>query len=242
MNLIGVDDVPDALGLGSHELIALVGGGGKTTTLFSLGRALPGRVVLTTTTKMGRDRTEGRPILCRPTMAEVRAIAGPTLVWDSMDEHKAIGVTGETVDSWFDAVDHIVVEADGARRKPFKAPAPYEPVIPSRATTVVAVIGADALDRVIEDQCHRPLRVAALAGCSSYDRLTPERATAVLLSTDGSRKGVAADARFVVVVTKVTDGNSALVARLAAALNGHVERVVTVAFDPLLRAHPAEGD
>ncbi|MCA9955673.1 MAG: hypothetical protein KC434_13180, partial [Anaerolineales bacterium] len=35
-----------------NELIAFVGGGGKTSLLFALGAALPGRRILTTTTRI----------------------------------------------------------------------------------------------------------------------------------------------------------------------------------------------
>ena len=242
MHLLRIDEVAAAIGLGGHELVALVGGGGKTTTLFALGRALggragTGRVVLTTTTKMSSQRTEGLPVLCNPAMSDIAAIAGPTLVWQAEDGPKALGVPPGSVDAWFDAVDHVVVEADGARRHPFKAPANYEPVIPARTTTVIAMIGADALDQVISERCHRPVLVAAVAGCGSDDRLTPERAARVLLSGDGSRKSVPCGARFVVVVTKVGDNNESSVARLVSALNGRVDNCVTVAFDPSLHPH-----
>ena len=114
-----------------------------------------------------------------------RALIGPTdddlasaldqddavLVWRTTDERKALGFSPHEVDRWFanGAADHIVVEADGARRRPFTAPAPWEPPIPSASTQVVACIGADALGYVIADRVHRPLRVAAAAGCSPYE-------------------------------------------------------------------------
>ena len=60
-------------------------------------------------------------------------------------------------------LDHLVVEADGSRRMPFKAPLEYEPVVPSRTTTLVACVGAAALGAVISEQCQRPERVAAVA-------------------------------------------------------------------------------
>lgn len=114
----------------------------------------------------------------------------------------------------------VVVEADGARGHPAKAPADHEPVIPATATLVVAVIGSDALGRVIADQCHRPLRVAAVVGCGPYERLTPERAAVLLTSERGGRRAVPAGARFAVLVTKVDPAGSRLVDELLAALSG----------------------
>ena len=91
-------------------------------------------------------------------------------------------------------------------------------MIADGATAVVAVLGADALDRVIEDQCHRPLRVAALVGCSPYQRLTPERAARLLLDPDGSRRHVAPGVRFSVVLTKVSETRQEVASQVAAEL------------------------
>jgi probable selenium-dependent hydroxylase accessory protein YqeC len=233
---IPLNHLASSLRLQQRELVALVGGGGKTTTLAALGRQLPGRVVLTTTTKMGRDQLGRFTVLDGPDDADLRDAlgSGPVVVRSRVEEHKAIGVTAEACDRWFadpTMLDHLVVEADGARTRPFKAPRALEPVIPGNTTTVLAHIGADALGRVIVDQCHRPLRVASVAGCRPSERLTPERAAAVLLSDHGSRKGVPAAARFVVVVTKVEPANQVLVDELAAAVAPRAE-VVAVEYDP----------
>ena len=74
------------------------------------------------------------------------------------------------------------------------------------------MIGADALNRVIADQCHRPLRVAAVVGCSPYERLDPVRAAILLSHPDGARRSV--DNGFGVVVTKVSSTNRPLVDHL----------------------------
>lgn len=218
---VAIDDLAEALEPNDHELVSLVGGGGKTTALFALGRQLPGAVVLTTTTKMHRDHTDGNVVLLGPTdsaLAERLARDRTVLVWESDSNDKARGVGPATCDRWFDLADHVVVEADGARQRPFTAPGPFEPVVPSRTTTLVACVGAAAIGRVIADQCHRPLRVAAVAGCSPYQRLTPERLARVLLSDRGLRKGCPPDARFVIVVGGVDDPSRTLLDRLAEAV------------------------
>ena len=205
MRVTSLAGAAEALGLGRRSLVALVGGGGKTTLLFALGRNLPARTLLTTTTRMGRDRTGGFPCLIGPTDDELAAALDQddaVLAWRTTDERKALGFAPTEVDRWFanGAADHIVVEADGARRRPFTAPAPWEPPIPSASTCVVACIGADALGYVIADRVHRPLRVAAAAGCSPYERLTPARAAAALTSPVGMMKNVPESARFTVAV------------------------------------------
>ncbi|NIW29012.1 MAG: putative selenium-dependent hydroxylase accessory protein YqeC [Actinobacteria bacterium] len=188
---------------------------------------------MTTTTKMGRDRTGGYPVLFAPTDDELRtavATHGAVLAWKADAAHKALGVEPETCDRWFDLVDHVVVEADGSRRHPFKAPRPYEPVVPAATTVLVACVGADALGRVIADQCQRPLRVAAVAGCSPYQRLTPGRLSRVLLSDRGSRKDCPDGARFAVLVNQVGERERPFVDELAECVGSAVPVVAVAPF------------
>jgi probable selenium-dependent hydroxylase accessory protein YqeC len=219
VEVIGIDGLHDALGLGRHELVSLIGGGGKTTSLFHLGRQLSGHSVLTTTTKMGSERDGGFPVLLAPTEAAF-ARHNEVLVWRDRTKRKATGVAPEDCDRWFGlpGVDHVVVEADGSRQRPFKAPHVFEPVVPAATTVLVACVGADALGRVIADQCHRPLRVAAIAGCSPYQRLTPERIATVLLSDRGSRKSCPPGARYAVAVHRVDATSRPFVDELAGLL------------------------
>ena len=213
-----IGDIADALGLGDHELVSLVGGGGKTTVLFALGAQLRGTVVLTTTTKMGRERTGGLEPLLAPsdeTLLGGLADRRVALAWRAVSDHKALGVEPHVCDRWFEMADHVVVEADGSRRMPFKAPLEYEPVVPAQTTVLVACVGAAALGAVISEQCQRPDRVAAVAGCSAADQLTPQRLAAVLLSAQGSRKDCPPSARFAVVINQVLPSHHRYVADLA---------------------------
>jgi len=228
---VAIDHLAGALELGDHELISLVGGGGKTSALFALGRQLSGAVVLTTTTKMHRDLTDGNTVLFDPTdpdLNEWLVRTGRVLVWGSDAEDKARGVKPDACDRWFDMADFVVVEADGARQRPFTAPGPFEPVVPLRTTLLIACVGADAIGRVIADQCHRPLRVAALAECSPYHRLTPERLAKVLLNERGSRKGLPSGSRFAILVAGVDSASGWLVDDLADQIEGRAP-VIAVA-------------
>ena len=238
---IPLTDIASALGVGDQNHVALVGGGGKTTLLHALGDRLAGRIVLTTTTKMGADEHRGRPVLIDPSDEEIVAAtaAGPVVAFRRVEGGKAIGVDPARCDRWFELVDHVVIEADGSRGRPFKAPAEYEPVIPATTTLVVHVIGGDALGRVIADQCHRPLRVAALAGCRADQRLDPGLAAAVILHERGVRRSVPPDARFAVAITKVDQTTASLAGELAAELRGREPdlRIVAVAAHD----HGSEG-
>lgn len=230
---IPLSDVAVALDVGDRSHIALVGGGGKTTLMHALGDQLRGRVVLTTTTKMGSDQHDGRRVLLDPTDDEVVAAAdtAPVVVWARVDGSKATGVDPARCDAWFAATDHVVVEADGSRGRPFKAPNELEPVVPTTSTLVLAVVGADALGRVIADQCHRPLRVAALAGCRPGQRLDPELAARVILHERGVARRCPSGSELAIAITKVDDRTGPLVDRLVDELRSLAPpvRVVSIA-------------
>ncbi|MGF1596960.1 MAG: selenium cofactor biosynthesis protein YqeC [Acidimicrobiales bacterium] len=227
---VPVDGLAAALALGRHEHVAVVGGGGKTTIVHALAQQLRGSRIVTTTTKMGYDQQRALLVVLAPTGddgADERVVAaavpdGAVMAWRSIEGTRAIGVAPEACDRWFERVDHVLVEADGSRRRPFKAPGPNEPVVPSTTTVMVSVIGADALGAVIADGCHRPLVVAELAGCDPDDRLTPERAARVLLHERGQRRACPDGARLVVAMTKVGPTNIDLVAAVVAAVDGAV--------------------
>jgi molybdenum cofactor cytidylyltransferase len=197
----------DELGLRERDLISFVGAGGKTTTMFRLGAELRSggnAVVITTTTRMSVSQV-APGLVVRPDPHDAGKVMGPGLEW----------ITSAFADT---SLDYVLVEADGAKHHSVKAPAAHEPVIPQSTTLVVCVIGAGALDRVIEDQAHRPLRVAAAAGCSPYDRLTPARAALLLSSDIGGRKSVSAQARYVVAITNVYEKTADTADRLQRAL------------------------
>lgn len=221
MSLVELEDLSLALALGPHEHVAVVGGGGKTTIVHALGRQLSGTRILTTTTKMGFDQHSGAPVRLLDTAGTAAAgelIVGGELVvvWAAIDEPVALGVDPAFCDGWFAEVDHVIVEADGARRRPFKAPAPYEPVVPSTATVMISTVGADALNEVIEDRCHRPELVAELGRCRPWDRLTPQIAARVLLSEHGNKRALPPRARLIVATTKVDSSRAGAAAELAA--------------------------
>jgi probable selenium-dependent hydroxylase accessory protein YqeC len=230
---IPLTGVAAAFEIGARSHIALVGGGGKSTLLHAIGSQVTGSVVLTCTTKMGADQHLGRPVLVAPTDDELVDAAAhqPVMVWSGVDRQKAIGVDPAQCDGWFGQVDHVIIEADGSRRRPFKAPAEYEPIVPTTATIVISVIGADALGRVIADQCHRPLRVAALVGCRPDVRLEPWMAATVILHDRGAAKAVPPGAELAVAINKVDAANDALVGQLVSELQRRRPglRIVTIA-------------
>ena len=190
------------LNMAAHRLVALVGAGGKTSTLYALakeGVEAGKRVVVTTTTHMMphpglplTDHMEELPALLERHPA---VTLGQFLRPDKLSE---AGQPEECL-RW---ADLVLVEADGARLRPLKAPADHEPVIPHGAAAVIAAAGLDCLGRSIGGICHRPERVRALLGVGEDHILTPADVAAVLSSPQGGRKGVTEEMAFRCLLNK----------------------------------------
>lgn len=86
------------------------------------------------------------------------------------------------------SLDVVLVEADGSRQRPIKAPAAHEPVLPDGVDLVVPVAGLDALGHPLDSRiAHRPELIAAI---HSAESVTPALIAAVLASRIGGLKAV----------------------------------------------------
>ncbi len=201
----------DAFGVRRGDLVAIVGGGGKTTLRDALIAASPWRTIGTTTTKTGP--VDGA--LISPDRETLKAALGKAFVVSKQEGHRWTGMTPDWIDSVHDLAELVVAEADGARRRPLKAHAGYEPVIPPAATLVIAVVGAEAiLALATSDIVHR----LPLSPFEPGKPITPEALAEHIESPAGYLKGVPAAARFVPFVNKVSRAAPGMVESLVARL------------------------
>ncbi len=251
-------DLSRAFRLQSKEIVALVGGGGKTTAMARLAAELAAqgkRVVTTTTTRIFAaqialapqhlvyfpDQPAGEPL---SRLSQLLAAQPHALVVGPPDYQagKAFGVEPAVVEAiaGLPEVDAVLVEADGSRMRPFKAPAEHEPVVPGRTTLLVPVVGIDALGRPLTDvYIHRAERVAALAGVPPGVTVTAEIATAVLAHPQGGLKGLPSGARTVPLVNKVESAEEVAAARDLAGRLLAYPQIDSVVVGAAGRADPA---
>ena len=164
----------EALGV-RPGVTSVIGSGGKTSLLAALARELPGTVVLTTTTHI--LPFPDTPLVTSADADDVRAALAESRVVcvGSQAEKNGKLVTPELgIDALASLADHVLVEADGARRLPLKAHAPWEPVIPARSGRTIIVLGASGLGHPVREKVHRPELFCELAGCAPDDPATPE--------------------------------------------------------------------
>ena len=160
---------------------AIIGSGGKTTLLRTLSGELPGRVLLCTSTHF--QGYADLPTVLDPTEADLRkALAAHPIVCAA-----GRSPTGKLVDCGLpyetlaDLADFVLVEADGSRRRPLKAHARHEPVIPPCTRQVICVVGLSGLHRPVSEVVHRPELFCPLVGCTPEDEATPERVARALV-------------------------------------------------------------
>ena len=168
-------------GVAFPRMTAFVGAGGKTTLMYALARRMAGRrVVCTTTTKIFPPE-DGLPVVLLEGAADpVAAVhdalsAVPCVVAAGRplpDVRKLDGVSPRMLAVLSAALPEalFLVEADGAARKPLKAPAAHEPVLPEPLGCCVAVVGLDSVEQPLDDgHVHRSALVCAADGPGALD-------------------------------------------------------------------------
>ena len=221
-----IADIVEALGLApSGEIAAIVGGGGKSSLMFALAERLPGRGVMTTTTRIFAEQMSLAAEVCTLDDANWRArldgFASSLLVVGRVEGERAMGVPPELPAEMLAhaRIDWVIVEADGSRMLPVKAPASHEPVVPIGTTLLVPVAGIDALSKPIAEIAHRPERVCAITGLAEVDRLTPAALANLLTSPVGGLKNAPSAGRAAVLINKVeSEGELALARETADAI------------------------
>ncbi len=185
-------------------VVSLVGAGGKTSLMFRIARELSeaGESVLTTTTtKIFPPTKEQSPyIILSVSLKEILKRA-KMLLKDTLHLSAAFGQADargklpgfppEFIDELWKArvFQWILVEADGAARRPLKAPASHEPVIPESSGWLIAVVGLDAVGRPLgEKWVFRPELYADITGLSLGESVTEASVGVAIIHEKGMMK------------------------------------------------------
>lgn len=208
-----------ASALGAERgVVCAVGAGGKKTTLYTLAGQVD-RAVVTATVRIP---------LFDPHVAELHVTDDPVAAIEGADrwpvgvvparegEDRYLGYDPEVVCELARAgtAGTLLVKADGARMREFKAPGEREPQVPPCADTVLPIVSAHVVGKPLTaEHVHRVERVAGITGRDPGEPIRPEDVAAVLASPQGALRGVPGGATVVPVVNKVDDADLETVGR-----------------------------
>ena len=210
---------------------AIVGGGGKTTLMLRLARELReigARVIVSTTTHIFPP--DQMPVLIDPSFEQAQSVleAEGIVCVGCLAENGKLSAPSMPICLMEQLADYVLLEADGAKCLPLKAPAAHEPVIPAETRLVIAVAGLDGVGKPISQTVFRPALYAVLCGKSEEETVTARDVALVLSDSNGQHKNVVNGMRFAILLNKADNAE-----RIAEAENivrslkqNDVERVV----------------
>jgi molybdenum cofactor cytidylyltransferase len=218
--------------------IAFVGAGGKTTALFQLARDLPQPVIVTTTTHLGQWQIglADRHVILEADSDLLSAIGkaqGVVLLTGPVSEERTNPLHPSHMDELSQYCKEqeisLLIEADGARQKPLKAPASHEPNLPDFIEQVVVVAGLSGLGKPLtEEFVHRPELFSSLSGVPLATEISSEGLIRFLLHNQGGRKNISHSTRSVVLLNQADTISLQAAARtISAAIQPAFNTVVT---------------
>jgi len=198
------------------DVVSIVGSGGKTTLMFHLARELVKkgkRVITTTTTKIFPPHPSESP--CFITSKKEEILLRKAREYFQQKNHvtlaekfigpKLKGLSPALIDNIQEQgiADVILIEADGAKHCPLKAPNETEPVIPLSTALVLAVVGLDGIGKTNSaDNVFRPQYFSRITGIKEGEVITPESVCRVILHPEGLTKGTPESAQIVLILNK----------------------------------------
>ena len=192
----------EALALKDREVISLVGGGGKTSLMFALGKELPSHrkgILLTTTTKIWEPAASPYfTLFLSDQFSEIKRwvikngdkVPCLLIARGKLDNGKLLGIPPQWVEEFqsLQEISMIIIEADGAAGRSLKAPREGEPVVPQNTSLLVPVVGIDVLGRPMDEAyVFRSGIAARLLNLSNESKVTEEIIYALLSEIIKSR-------------------------------------------------------
>ncbi len=196
--------------------LSFVGAGGKTSLIFALATELAsqGHNILVTTTTAIFHPDRGNQPHDQLVIGDINALChcltktGQIVVAAKSHDPKSRKLAGYSPETlarvqqghWF---DYILIEADGSKRLPVKAPAGHEPVIPAWTDMVIGCIGLDCLDRPMDYKTvHRPEIFSAITKQNFGDPIGPDHLVSLAGASQGLFKNTSNDMQKIVCFNK----------------------------------------
>jgi len=195
------------------QIISVIGGGGKSSLMKKIGQELVNlnlKVILTTTTKIEPFPNTGLVLLQgrgEDIREELTYMLDELKIVMVAKEHykkdKLVGVAPEIVRKFKKYANIVLVEADGARQRPFKTHLPHEPVIPAATDKVIIVIGSEIVHQPLNDETmHRAELFAKKWNMALEEKLTRKIIAKELLSPAGYTRRIPITSNIAIFINK----------------------------------------
>ncbi len=208
----------EAFAIRYGEVISLVGAGGKSALMSALAGELAAAgesVITTTTTKIFDWQAPGASLILEADEQKMLELLDREL-----KKHRHVTLAGErlTAEGKLKGIDPglvaslsrikriagIIVEADGAARRPLKAPSATEPVIPQSTSLVIPIVGIDALGLALtSENVFRPEIASRLTGLPLGGTISADTIATLVTHPQGIAKGSPANARIAPLINKM---------------------------------------
>jgi len=195
-----------------QKVITICGGGGKTSTMFKIADELQNnKVLITTTTKILKPlNVQDLDIIIEKDSSNFiekikngqyknKILCGSQLI----ENYKIIGSSTDFIKDVKDYFDYVIIEGDGSARKPIKAPAEHEPVVPDFTDIYIGVIGLDSIGKKgDENTVHRPELFSRIRNKNNSEIILKEDLVRLINSPIGLFKSAPKNSIKVVMLNK----------------------------------------
>ena len=174
-----------------NHVVSIIGGGGKTTLLYEMaGFCVKNdqKVLVTTSTHIYRPPKEWHDQSLEAVERKFRTGRAAIIGSACRDPEKLSMPETELFEEARKKADLTLIEADGARHLPCKAPAEHEPALLSSSDLVIGVTGLSALGQPLGKGCFRAERAAELLDCTMEHHITEEDLARLIASEQGQQK------------------------------------------------------
>lgn len=194
-------------------LVSIIGGGGKTTTLYELSKILSTdyRVLVTSTTAMFRpDSKQVNDIYFNelPNInPDLNGVVGFFSHVHEENDQKVKGVEPSVLDAFVMEKRPMIIlnEADGAKHRPIKAHLEHEPVIPETTDIVIVVLGLDGFGKpVTEEWIFRTEQFCEITGAHLNDKIDGTHIIRLISHPKGLGKGIPKQSEVILLLNKIS--------------------------------------
>ena len=201
----------NALRADSRIRLAISGAGGKTTALFQLARQLTPPVLISASTHLSLAQvlsSDHHVFWAGDQDIDFTSLKGVSVIMEQpISDDRVNGLPPQKLEQlrlFADQMGYpLLIEADGSRMRPLKAPASHEPPIPEWINTSLVIAGLSGIGRPLnEETVHRPELFSGLSGIPIGEPITIDGVLKVLCHAKGGLKNIPLQAKRVALLNQ----------------------------------------